>query len=95
MKGAANYEFNGFRIPERMGDSLQRWIDHGIEPGSFLMAVLENNLRDAVGRADPENLANLPAYIGYLYNEAPSRCWGSPANVKAWAEQRQSERVST
>lgn len=86
MKSAANYEFNGYRIPERMAMGLRLWIERGVPPGSFLMAVLENNLHEAVGRADAENLANLPAYCGYLYNEAPSPCWGSPQKVRAWAE---------
>jgi hypothetical protein len=86
MKSAANYEFNGRYIPERMAGGLQRWIERGIPPGSFLTAVLENNLSEAVGRADAENLANLPAYVGYLYNEAPGACWGSPQKVRAWAE---------
>lgn len=82
------YEFNGFYIPERMMGGLQRYIDHGIAPGSFLCAVLENNLKDAVGRADAENLANLPAYVGYLYNEAPMACWGSPQKISAWLDEK-------
>jgi hypothetical protein len=86
MKSAANYEFNGRHIPARMADGLQRWIERGIPPGSFLTAVLENNLKEAVCRADEENLFNLPAYVGYLYNEAPAPCWGSPEKVSAWAE---------
>jgi hypothetical protein len=87
MRSAANYEFNGCYIPERMAGSLRLWIERGIAPGSFLMAVLENNLSEAVGRADDENLANLPAYVGYLYNEAPAPCWGSPAKCEAWAKE--------
>ena len=31
---------------------LERWIDHHIEPGDFLCAVLENDLKEACGRAD-------------------------------------------
>ena len=54
----------------------------------FLFAVLENNLREAVGLADDHNKSNLPAYVAYLYNEAPSACWGSPEKVTAWLNER-------
>lgn len=82
-----SYTFRGFTIPEYMMGGLTRYIEQGIEPGDFLMAVLENNLRQAVGQADDENIVNLPAYIGYLYNEAPGSCWGSPAKVQAWMDE--------
>lgn len=81
----ANYTFRGFVIPERMTPALERWIERGQLPGEFLQAVLRNDLREAVGRADPENLAALPAYVGYLYNEAPAGCYGSPEKMAAWA----------
>lgn len=85
MLTAANYEFRGCTIPARMAPALDRWIEHGQLPGEFLQAVLRNDLREAVGRADPENLIALPAYVGYLYNEAPGACSGSPEKVQAWA----------
>lgn len=81
----ANYEFRGCVIPARMAPALQRWIEQGHLPGRFLCAVLCNDLREAVGLADAENLAALPAYIGYLYNEAPAACYGSLEKVAEWA----------
>lgn len=85
MLTAAGYTFCGHVIPARMAPALDAWITRGELPGEFLQAVLRNDLREAVGRADEENLANLPAYIGYLYNESPGPCWGSPEKVAAWA----------
>ena len=73
-----------YGIPDYMIDGLQRYIDHGIQPGSFLSAVLSNDLREAVGRADDTNIHCLPAYIRWLYNEAPAMCWGSPEAVDSW-----------
>lgn len=81
-----NYQ-NMSRIPEHMRGGMLRWIEHGIYPGDFLIAVLENNLRDAVGFADEINIHRLPDYVRYLYNDAPSGCWGGPGNVRAWHEQ--------
>jgi hypothetical protein len=78
------YQFRGFTIEQHMLDRLNAYIDHGEAVGHFLTAVLENNLKEAVGRADDENMRNLPAYVGYLYNVADSRCHGSPAKVREW-----------
>ena len=90
---SAYYEFNGFVIPEHMAQGLDLYINEGIEPGSFLMAVLCNDLMEACGRADHINIRNLPAYCGYLYNEAPPQCFGSPAKVEAWIKAKEVERV--
>jgi len=82
------YKFKGFYIPERMMGGIERYINDGIPPGDFLSAIICNSLSEAVGRADDENLANLPAYIGYLYNEAPIACWGSMAKKRAWMKKK-------
>ena len=78
------YYFRHFYVPERMMEHLRRYIEKHEPVGDFLTALLENDLREACGRADDENLHNLPAYVAYLHNEAPGKCWGSPANVAAW-----------
>jgi hypothetical protein len=64
--------------------SINRYVDLHCPTGDFLYAVLTNNLKEAVGRADEENLAALPEIVGYCYNEIPFDCWGSPARVAAW-----------
>lgn len=81
-------------IPAHMMGGLRRWIEHGVMPGSFLRAVLENNLKDAVGQADSTNQQLLVAYVIFLYNEAPAACWGSPEKVRAWAEAKAAERAA-
>ncbi len=83
---SADYEFHGMVIPARFVASLQRWVDDGVLPGDFLTACLENDLSEAAGRADENNILILPAYVGWLYNEAPSACWGSPERVVAWGK---------
>lgn len=88
-----SYEFRGFRIPEHMLGGLERYIDHGVEPGSFLMAVLtgQNLVRVCEG-ADQENLANLAAYGAFLYNKVPSSAWGSEEKVFAYMARKRAER---
>ena len=71
-------------IPQRIKDSLDRYIIHRIPTGGFLRAVLENNLKESFARADDENLKCMFEIVNYCYNEIPSICWGSPEKVKAW-----------
>ena len=78
------YTFKQFYIPERMMAGITRYIEQGIKPGNFLSAIIQNDLNEAVSRADDDNLMNLPAYVGYFYNEAPSGCYGSPEIMDAW-----------
>jgi len=75
-----------YYIPTRMMPGIERYINKGIPAGDFLMAVFENNLTEAMGRADEENFANLPAYAVYLRWEAPNGCWGSKEKINAWVE---------
>jgi hypothetical protein len=63
---------------------MERYIMHGVEPGGFLRAVLENNLKEACMHADDENRYLLFDYVFFLYNEAPSTCWGSSQAVDHW-----------
>ena len=67
-------------------DSLKRYVDNRILPGEFLTAVLENNLMEALGRADSWNRQKLFEIVQYVYNDLPSKCWGSADKVKAWVD---------
>ena len=73
-------------LPEHMREAMQLWLEQGIEPGDFLLAVLCNDLREAVGRADHINIHRLPDYVRFLYNEVPGMCYGSPEKVRKWAD---------
>jgi hypothetical protein len=72
--------------PPDVRESLLRYVEHGIHPGDFLYAVLCNDLRESVGRADENNLEALSHIVAYCYNKIPGRCWGSPARVAVWIE---------
>ena len=85
------YEFRDWYIPERMMGGIRRYIDEQIPPGHFLTAVLCNDLKEACGRADDENMRNLPAYVAYLYNEVPANCWGSEDAVNKWLQAKKGD----
>lgn len=80
----AFYEFHNYRIPSYMEEGITAYIHHGRPLGGFLHKVFCNDFVGAVGKADDTNQKNLPAYAGFLYNEAPSGCWGSEEAVRAW-----------
>ena len=71
-------------IPPHMREGLVRYITTGVITGSFLSAVVSNDLQGAVGNADSENLPLLPLYVQWLYNRAPMPAWGSPSNLTEW-----------
>lgn len=80
------YRFQEFYIPDRMMPGIKRYIEEKVQPGDFLTAVIQNDLSEACAKADDENMRNLPAYMAYFYNQAPSACWGSKEKMKAWLE---------
>ncbi len=71
-------------LPPRMAGAMQRYIERGFPPGSFLEAVLSNDMMGALGRADAENRAALHDYGVFLYSYAPGGCHGSPDKVRDW-----------
>ena len=72
-------------LPDYMQNGMRLYVEHGVMPGDFLMAVLSNDLLGALRKADDLNQSILPVYGRFLYNEAPCGCYGSPAVVAAWS----------
>lgn len=80
-------DYDELGLPPRMWGAVQRYMEHGISPGHFLCAVIDNNLSEAVGRADQENQTVLNKWVMFFYNAVPGRCWKSQANRSVWIEQ--------
>lgn len=77
-----------YDVPNSVRESLDRYVNQGIKPGGFVTAVLENNLMEAIGRADHINIEFLKDICGHIYNNLPAPCHGSPAKVQAWLEKQ-------
>lgn len=75
-------------LPEHLRGGVQRYIEHGVIPGSFLVAVICNALREAVGYADDESLAALSNIVRWFTWNAPSECWGSGDKMAKWAAEK-------
>jgi len=74
-------------VPEHMKGGLERYINHGIPPGSFLRAVLENNLLGAFSKADETNRHAMYEWACVL-NTLPLNCWGSEEKVLAYMKSK-------
>lgn len=82
-------------IPEYMHGAIVRFYENGIRPGSFLEAVIDNDLREACACADETNRRALFNYVQWFYSHAPSGTWGFAGAVdgyiKAFHEQNEQE----
>ena len=78
-------------IPLNLWGGMRDYILFGVPPGGFLTAVIENDLAEAMGRADSQSRRSLFDIVSYFYNETPSQCWGSPEKMTAWMTERQEE----
>ena len=72
------------RMPAILLAGLKRYYYDKIPTGTFLRAVLENNLSQAILGADSENLKLIYEIVSFIYDELPENCWGSPEKVANW-----------
>lgn len=80
------------RLPDHIRGGMQRYVEHGIEPGGFLTAVLENDLLGAFARADATCLIRMTDIVKFVNNELPGVSYGSPEAVNNWIELKKLER---
>lgn len=78
--------------PSHIAESIEAYVMDGREPGGFVRACLENNLENAVTRADEVNLWTIPHIVAYLRGRVPSIAWGSRQQVERWLERKARER---
>jgi hypothetical protein len=72
-------------IPASILLAIDRFVQHGLMPGGFVMSCLENDLRGAVTRAEEGSLTALLPIVQFLNMEIPSPAWGSRSAVDSWA----------
>lgn len=87
-----SYTFRGVVMDDEIKASIDRYVEHGVPTGSFLEAVLSNDLYHAVMRADERRLPQIPAIVGYIVNEIPMNCWGTQSVYATWLKLTPEER---
>jgi len=88
------YQYRGRFLAEDTQETIDNYIENGIPTGDFLRAVINNDLREACGRADDHNMWIIPVIVAYLYNECPAGCWGRSDSWERWIEEKRRERQS-
>ncbi len=73
-------------VPHHTKAEIDRYVKDRIITGSFLHAVLSNDLFGAVIKADDFNRIALPDIVSYIHNNAPMGCYGSAQVVEDWIE---------
>ena len=71
-------------VPKHLLSCLDRYVEHGTDPGSFLRAVLENDLFAAMRSAHPATVHASKDLVKYISAELPCACYGSKRAVADW-----------
>jgi len=64
--------------------AIENYVQHGSYLGDFLTAVMDNDLRMAIGRADDDNVHAMREIIVILNCYCPSDCWGGKDKRVEW-----------
>ena len=67
-----------------MADGVRLYIERGIPQGSFLTALLSNDLKEAFRCADETSAKAMREWVRFMVNQMPSESQGSPERVAAW-----------
>lgn len=66
-------------------EEIVNYIVYGYPPGSFHVALFENNLADAACKSHPMNQwSMIISFMKWLLHYAPHNSWGSKEKVDAW-----------
>ena len=75
-------------VDQDLIDSFNRYLIDGIPFGSFLEAVVCNQLFQAWQRADWRNSERLKEICQFIYSEFPAGSHGSIQNYTAWLDNK-------
>jgi hypothetical protein len=88
--------FRKYWIPDALHEGLAGYILDGIPTGSFLEAVIDNDLGEACSRADDTNRRYIFEIVTWMYNVCPTNIWGREGShmrhVKAMRKAREADR---
>ena len=71
-------------LPETSQGALMRYLEHGVRPGSFIEAILTNNLYKALAYADSVNKDLLQEHAYAVVRHFPNESCGSRESFVNW-----------
>lgn len=78
-------------MPADTKEQIDAYVRYSRPVGHFLTAVLSNDLREAIARADLHNQAALVEIVKYVWRTAPFDAWGTPERVRKWLAHNENE----
>ena len=90
------HDFHFDALPPALARSMKDYVMNGAPPGggSFMEAVLSNNLKESFGRADDRNRAALFDTVSWCYRHLPAEAWGFLEKIQEWCERMQEYKLS-
>lgn len=67
--------------------AINRYVSHNEHPGSFIVSILQNDLKKTMLYADDQSIKDLREIYLYIYNSLSGICWGSKEIVEKWLTQ--------
>ena len=83
------------KLPGNLGEGMRRYLERGVAPGDFMMAVLCNDLIRAVYHADDDNIHQFKNIVTWLMAHAHVDSYGDPAKVAKWMREKRRLRIVT
>lgn len=75
-----------YNVPEHLWRGLWDYYNIGTPTGSYLDAVLRNDLKLACAKADIESRTHIWELVSFLWNVFPTSIWGSTETVTQYLE---------
>lgn len=88
-----NQKINYELIPPHMLNLIREYLENGEYMGNFLTSVFANDLKNALGLADNDNIKLLNVYVSFVVWKVPAECQGSYEKVNQWMEKKQNEQL--
>jgi len=86
--------YNNPTVPEHTQGAIEDYVLRGWEPGSFLSAVITNDLYRAAQSADHINKASLADISLWLYHNSPASSIGSAEAMQNWCNDKGDRRTT-
>ncbi len=77
-------DFEGYGVPKHTRLCLENYFYHGLQPGSFMTAMIRGDYEFAVNLADDENRRSIGEIRRFIEEQIPSDIRGDAACMKAW-----------
>lgn len=75
-------------IPEDISLSIKRYFENRLHPGSFLEAILKNNLQETCSRAGDRERPIVCDIVSHICCNYASVCWGSEERFENWMSKK-------